>query len=475
MKSLKICVFCTALATSGVVSAQGVTMDAYLNSVQGNHPFFAKEGLSGEIQREQQRSHLGDEDWVINANPLYHHRERREGSAFAAEKQDNISASVGAERLFWSNGSRVSLTYDYNRLNQRFEQPIGTIDEHAMGVTLTYSLPLLKNKNGILNRLNYELQSYNIDLAEVVARENQEDFLEENGQLFLQWVFVTEQHRIASNRLSLAEEELDRTERKRNSRLAAEVDVLRARDAVIAAKQAVQRINVQREAITIELATLSSRSDLLDAKPLFDLYTTGLLPSNALALSKLQTESRLLKAIDIQLAQLEHQRIGMENELEPELDLVVSGGLRRDDSEFFDSAKIDQPQYSVGLNFRYPLGQRRANSNVSKARLQQQQLRFERSNLSRQLEAVLRNTLVQLKEYVLVLELNREQIEMARLRTEAELKRFNQGRSELTFVIQSRDNEQNAQLIYAENALNYQRLLLRYASLTDSLLKEVDQ
>ncbi|MFC1747877.1 TolC family protein [Pseudomonadota bacterium] len=472
MNLSRLMIVLMATFASESVLAQSITLNEYLSSVRSNHPFFAKETISSEIERLQQESHLGDEDWVISASPFFHHEERRQGSAFAARKQDHISASVGVERTYWSNGSRVALIYDYNRLNQSFEQPIGVIDEHTMGVRLTYSMPLLKNKDGILNRLNYELQAYNIDLAGVIALENQEDFLAENGQLFLGWVFVAEQHLIASNRLTLAEEELARTEKKRQSRLVAEVDVLRARDAVITAKQGVQRIVAMREAVTTELATLSGESAVYEAQPQFDLYALAELPEIDQVVSMLHADSRLLKSVDLQLAQLKHHRSGLENELEPELDLVMSGGLRRDDDEFFDSARVDQPQYSIGFNFRYPLGQRRAKSGVSKARLQQQQLRLERNNLGRQLEAALRNTLVQLKQFESVLELSREQVDVARLRTEAELKRHNQGRSELTFVIQSRDNEQNAQLSYAENALSYQRLLLLYASLTDSLLEE---
>jgi hypothetical protein len=40
----------------------------------------------------------------------------------------------------------------------------------------------------------------------------------------------------------------------------------------------------------------------------------------------------------------------------------------------------------------------------------------------------------------------------------------------LTFVIQSRDAEEVAQLAYANNAIDYHKLLLEYRSLTDSLL-----
>ena len=68
-----------------------------------------------------------------------------------------------------------------------------------------------------------------------------------------------------------------------------------------------------------------------------------------------------------------------------------------------------------------------------------------------------------------MLSLNREQIQSARDRTEEELKLYNQGRGDLTFVILSRDNEENAKLTYAANALTYHKLNLEYLALMDQL------
>jgi outer membrane protein TolC len=69
-----------------------------------------------------------------------------------------------------------------------------------------------------------------------------------------------------------------------------------------------------------------------------------------------------------------------------------------------------------------------------------------------------------------VLKLNQEQIESARQKTEEELKLYNQGRGDLTFVIQSRDNEENAKLTYAQNSIFYHKLILQYHALLDELL-----
>ncbi|UCD30307.1 MAG: hypothetical protein JSV03_07520 [Planctomycetota bacterium] len=67
-------------------------------------------------------------------------------------------------------------------------------------------------------------------------------------------------------------------------------------------------------------------------------------------------------------------------------------------------------------------------------------------------EAGLRNLLIQIEGLVQVLSLNEQHIESACFKTVEELKRYNQGRGDLVFVIQSRDNEERAKLSYALNA-----------------------
>ena len=85
--------------------------------------------------------------------------------------------------------------------------------------------------------------------------------------------------------------------------------------------------------------------------------------------------------------------------------------------------------------------------------------------------SALTNLHIQIKELEEVLKLNQEQIESAKERTKEELKLYNQSRGDLTFVILSRDNEQNAKLTYAQNAMTYHKLIIEYRALMDQLYK----
>ena len=124
----------------------------------------------------------------------------------------------------------------------------------------------------------------------------------------------------------------------------------------------------------------------------------------------------------------------------------------------------------LGLQFSLPFGNRTANSGINQTRLQISQIEYELSDLVLQLTSSLSRLHIQMEKMKEVLELNQEQISSAQEKTAEEIKLYNQGRGDLTFVIQSRDNEQNAKLLYAVNALTYQNLLIQYRALMDDLL-----
>jgi len=456
-----------------IAEAQDIGLDEYLSKLQSSHPFFAMESLSQDIEREQQRRFLGEQDWMVTASTRYSHEEHSQGNPFVAEKSDRLILSTGMERQFWSNGGRVSISYDYNRNDQLYAAPTGAFDQHTNGLSIAYRLPLMKNKGGILSRLNYELKSYDINIVHLNSLENQEVFLQEQGELFLDWAFLNEQRRIAEKRLDLAREELKQASRKRRVHLIDEVDVLRAKDAVISAEQNLSSIESRWKGLQAELATQSGIEQMNHGQPEFNLYQLKQLPVDEEVVASLRNHSRLLKAIDIRIKQLAHQKSAFRDEMKPELNLVLSGGVGSEDTQFRQSARFDQSQYTAGLEFRQPFGQRTAKSDVARVRIQQLQLQREHSSIARQLEASLRNLLVQLRELDKVMAYNREQIKISRRKTVAELKKYNQGKNELTFVIQSRDNEQQVQLIHAQNATLYQKLYLRYASLNDQLLTKI--
>jgi outer membrane protein TolC len=440
------------VCTISPAAAETITLNDFFKQVQSNHPFFNKQALTADIERTEQEKSLGDQDWIIRANPFYAHEEGSIPGSFTLDEIDRTSLNAALDRTFWKTGGQLTFAYDYTRTDEKIDDlliplSVGSVSIpgnsgifHENEFSVTYSHPLLQNKGGLLSRLSYELQGYTVSATELTVLENQENFLLDIGDRFLDWVLLTEQQEILLKRLQLAQEELERTEKKRKKNLVDKVDVIRARDAVLNAEQNVLNIKAQQKAKQAELATIGQYEHVLNV-------------------------------FRVLIEQLEHSEKGAVEQSKPRLNLNVSGGLKSNHDDYSESFHYDKPVYSVSLDFSYPLGNRSARSELLKNRLQKELIQEDMMDTALELESTLRNLMTRIIELEKVLTINREQISVAQEKTEAELDRYDKGKIELTFVLQSRDNEQNVQLIYAQNGTVYHKLVLRYRELMDRLLE----
>jgi outer membrane protein TolC len=391
-----------------------------------------------------------------------------------------FEASLG--RAFWRTGGRLDLGYgiDYTdqELNESsFSLPTGDVVDVGepdrftrQGVSLSYRQPLLKNRGGDLDRLAFDLQGYTAEQTELETAENQEDFLLDLGLRFLEWILLTEQKRIGADRLGLAEEELASTRRKLEGGVVEEVDLFRAKNAMLEAKRNLRLVEARWEAKRVELATQAQDPSVRGASPVYGLYDTLTLPAPDDAYRRLRTGSRILQQLERRAAQLERERASLYDEEKPELDLLAAGGLKDGAEDTEDAVGFDKPEATVALAYTVPLGNRTAIADIERNVLERHQVAERMDDTALLLETEVRSLLLQLEEREEVLALNREQIETAAQVTREELRLYEQGRNQLTFVLQSRDQEQVARLIYARNATEYHAFWLRYRALMDELM-----
>jgi outer membrane protein TolC len=432
--------------------------------------FFTKEELSVDIAKKQKQSFLGAEDWVFNLSPSYTYLGGKSGSTFGAGKSNIYGVTTGVDRAIWRTGGRLGFSLESGYSSIEFPA-IGTVEEFSHGITMSYTQPLLENFAGRLDRLIYELSDYSIDFTGVQALENQEDFLLDVAIQYMSWVQLAESVRISRERLKLALQMLEQTEKRFRSNLVDRVEVLRSDDEVKRAEQTLLLFESRYRAKQAELAVLAQSDDIKSESPSFPLYSLEELPTLEGASSALKQQSRILNTFDILKEQLLYERGGLVEEKRPELNLTVAGGIFGRNEDLGDSVSELRPDVTVSLLYFTPLGNRSVKAEIEQIDIEIRQLEEDRRNVEINLEARLRNLYIQIVELVDVLSLNKEQLEIAEEKTNEEVKLYNQGRGDLTFVIQSRDSQWISWLAYANNAANYHSLLLQYHALLDELLR----
>jgi outer membrane protein TolC len=462
---------------------QSITLDAFLDRVKQEHPLIKRESLSPEIERIDKEKMLTAQDWFVNSNMNFSASKPIQTSPFSPSRVDRASFDTDFRRSFWSTGGKLSLAWSSSRLTQDLQSitipspagestiPVGASKLYENSVSVSFIQPLWRNVGGKLDRLDYNLSDYTIDIAELQAIENQERFLLNLANKFLDWVLLEEEKRIASERLDLAQEQLEHSQELREANLVDQVDVLRSEDAVRSARQNLVLIESRIEAAKAELGVLAQYDQINSMSAEYDIYRLAELPEQKEAFDRLKEDSRLILALEEQASQLEELQIGFKETGNPSLDLGFGVGLKGGDEKFTSSLELLKPDFTLSLTFSQQLGANSAKADIDRTRAQMEQVEYQKMETLLNLESSLKNLMIQIEDLEDVLALNQQEIESAIQRTEEEVRLYNQGRGELTFVIQSRDNIQNAQLIYARNAANYHRLLLQYRELTDQLLE----
>jgi len=468
------------------VFSQTINLEDFLTRVKNNHPLFSKEKRAVEIEEKNQEIFLGTEDWFISASPYYSYIKPIATGAFTPKSINNLGFEAKAERLFWDTGGQLSVSWNTGYINQNISDisfslapvipepiaiPSGPSELYQHGLYVAYLHPLMQNRNGYLNRLDYDLAQYAVDNAKIQSQENQELFLLEMALNFLEWALLDEQIKISNERLRLAQEQLDQVRERRRANLVDEVDVLRTQDAIRISMQNILLMQAQWKGKQAELASLSQSEDVINQSPDFDLFEQHQILTFEEVKDLIYKSSRPLQSLKTIQENIKHQREGLVELSKPQLNLNLRAGLARGEDTIGKSFLLDKPDYMIGLQYSYPLDNTTAKTNIQKADLQILQINDETKQVQLSLEAAARNLLVQIDELQKVMVLNKEQIESAKKKTEEEDKLYRQGRGQLTFVIQSRDSEESARFIYTQNAALYQNLVLQYQALTDQLFE----
>jgi len=462
--------FCAVLLLPRGGKGGEVTLEAFADMLKATHPAFSRERLVPVILATEQDAMQGVSDWNLSGS-LGFSREEPTLATMGPERTDALSFRVGVTKRLWSTGGELSVINSLTRSvsgmgpSLLFSYP-KRFYEHSLEVQYTH--PLLRNRSGRQTRLAYFLKRFDVDAARIEAEERLEEFLADAMLRYLDWVYLEEQHRRVRERLDLSSRELERMQRKFDAYLVDSTDVLRASDAVSSWKQNLGLVSSNLEAIKRELGVLVQDPGLVFREPGFDLYRIPSLPPIDDA-RKALADVRVFKVLQLRQGQLGVSGAGLRNASKPDLSIVGAVAVKDGGEAFAGAFNAGKTDAALGLQLQVPLENTVAKSDRGKHRLEQLRLGYEIEEIRLSFESSLASLHEQLWQLRSVLRLNREQIASAKLRTSEEVALYETGRGDLTFVIMSRDNEEAARLTYAENAVRYQKLWIRYLELLDRL------
>ncbi len=413
-----------------------LSLERLLGMARNTHPEIQGRALSPQIAQETQNGLVGTQDWNLSVSGESYY-EKPLPSPVPGTPDSDLQFGLAAEltKANWNSGSRITLGASSGYRDSSFI--FDSFSQFQNRIFAEYSVSLMRNARGILDRLAFDLAAYDIDIVQIESEENQEGFLLELGSLFLDWALLKEQVRILDARLGIAREELERTKRMRKDNLVEQVDVLRAEDSVRLVSQTRLLVFALLRATKVQLATRMGDPSLLQMAPKHDLYSKHEKLSDELIVEKIRKNVRPIQLLIVAQDRLERAREGFKNSEQPDLTLVAGGALAEADERYDNALLVDRPEAYLVLRWSKPLGNRTAKAELRKADLQLMQLDYRRQSVEMQLQSIAFALAAQMDELENVLVLNQQQIESAARRTHEELKLYKQGRGELNFVLAS--------------------------------------
>jgi hypothetical protein len=181
---------------------------------------------------EGDRENYGDWDWAIGGelgyvsknNSNYDYTSTTEYAKSTSQEVRKFSSDL--TKKFFSNGSELSVSYDKSlpvkdeeMYDKNGYQRDKNTTEYLHDLSVIWTLPMLKNKDGIVDQKTYDLAVLNFKDEKLALAETKEDFIEEKLMIFLDWVNYNTQISIIRKRLEQSEKILETITQQGASRI----------------------------------------------------------------------------------------------------------------------------------------------------------------------------------------------------------------------------------------------------------------
>ena len=463
-------------------SVNALTESEFIQSLLDNHTFFEKEQINltiKKIEMDGDRANYADWDWTIGGElgriSKHRNKENNTSSYDYAKSTSQLVRKISSDlsKKFLSNGSELIISYDKSLpiKNEEMHDKDGyqgddNTTEYLDDLNISWTLPLLKNKDGVLDQKTYDLAVLDYEDEKLVLAEAKEDFVEEKLMIFLDWISYDAQTKIVKNRLKHSTQILAVIKQQSNSK-----------NSVLVLQRSINK--TQRLLLELESKLKAEERSL-------SIFLKGVNLNKTPLEIEWGTRANLVKDLNnyckqsirdikrIEIEQLKNKRTvkSYQNSQLPDFDFTISASRDDNKGNYSTYSKSSEMEYEAKIELSYPLSGNISNQvYLRKYRLRGRQLELRYADKFDDFIADSQKLTTELKQGIKQLDLYRVQInESETSKTQNELDAFLEGSGNIRFVINDQDDYQELLLDQVDAAINYHKNRIQYDSLMDRLL-----
>lgn len=438
-----------------------------------------------------------------------HHPRMKEAAARRAQAEQEVDIALSAYDLLIDQTSKFRLSgfYDGHYSNQRITKRIETLGAQVYsgyrisegdfpsyeGDTVTLSggevsfgvaVPLFRNRETD----SYRTALKNARLSEVLGLTQEaialNNLLYDGMLAFLQWYETSLRYQTVSELVRATESRLKGVKERVEHGDLASISLTEFNSTLLGRKvllrQAEQDLELSKRVLAFYWRDQNGQMKSPDHIPQAKAHVAWPFALNQTQLAQLTHQLDAhpqLQALRAQFQQASNDALLKNNKLLPKVDLgfEVSNDFGR------GSETLAQAENKLELKLSIPLGQRKAKAELNQAKLKVEQLNYALVNLANELERDIAMAIENLNYQQSVVDLQREQVNLAQALVEQEVVRFDSGTSDL-FLLNNREAqsiESKLSLIHSQVALYRQTLrvwalsgTLAEAEVSESLVPE---
>lgn len=471
IKLLFLIFITSSSALGSVVSLTNLLEDTY-----NSHPFFKSLNLQKDIAELSIKKQTSFLDPTIALTPSFSKSKPTTSSPFVPEETTSMGLNSTFSKKFWLTGGTLGANANLNSSESSYSaqsQQFGLLsDYYENSVGISYVHPLLKNKAGVLDKIGFKTKMIEYQLTQVKLLDQKQSFTLGIIFQFLDWYAEYKELNNLKSRYFISKRQYTDTKNKFSKNLAERVDVIQSEDSL----KNLEQLFILKE------STVYSKIKQLELIVSFPIK--GKVP----ALSLLQPP-RLKKVSERDVARvpqimilnqqkelLDYQYSLISEKKRPNLNVNLAANLKGGDSALKDSLKLNKPDFSVSVTFTDSLKKTGLSSDdaILLKSIKNTDLLIQSATL--ELESKLIELQAQYESIENVIALNEKRLALAIERVKEEIKRYNHGRSQFSFLIQAQDNVQFIETILLQNKIALYRIYFNYMAslgLLDEALKEL--
>ncbi|MDH7552226.1 MAG: TolC family protein [Spirochaetota bacterium] len=363
-------------------------------------------------------------------------------SLYEPDYKQSYYGYTGIEQTLASTGTRVSLGLEYNASsitgNLTIPPQAYSVDEYRPSITATITQPLLKNAFGIIDRYVKNSAAMKLEIQKLQQLQDDQSVLNYYKKLYFNWVLYRQALDIWQESITNARSLVDSVQRKARAGLAENDDVQRAVSSLLNYEAQYKQYEIAYKSLCDELSLYFDTSitpHINDMNSMFDNVVSA--EYTEVPFEKTRSWLIVKKNMDV----MQYTINVADNSTLPQMNLILSASRKNySDQQREALSKLPDTDYSVGVEFSYPLGNHDADAQLKDYELSLKELEHNLLITQNSYYKSLRTIMQYLNGYKELIATHNKNLQALISQRQTERKKYEQARLDLQYLINTENS-----------------------------------